>query len=123
MKKAIWKFFVLWKTLKVKTYLAINLRRNNLIEFPRDDFPHKTQLEWWYFNSHLKDTKGNEYSAIGTIANSGESYFGLLDKEHNVFAADFTNGNFNAEQISNGTYSWSILGNFTYEVASTKPGF
>ncbi len=31
------------------------------IEFPRDGKPHNNIIEWWYFNGHLTDSKGNEY--------------------------------------------------------------
>lgn len=29
---------------------------------PRDNGPHDFVVEWWYFNGHLYDKKGNEYS-------------------------------------------------------------
>lgn len=31
------------------------------IKFPQDELAHNTIIEWWYFNGHLKDTKGNQY--------------------------------------------------------------
>ncbi len=32
------------------------------IKFPEDESAHDYTVEWWYFNGHLKDILGNEYS-------------------------------------------------------------
>lgn len=32
------------------------------VELPKDNGPHKEIIEWWYFNGHLYDKKGKEYS-------------------------------------------------------------
>ena len=32
------------------------------IKFPADESAHDYIIEWWYFNGHLKDRDGNEYS-------------------------------------------------------------
>jgi len=32
-----------------------------MIKFPQDESVHDSITEWWYFNGHLKDTKGNQY--------------------------------------------------------------
>ena len=32
------------------------------IKFPEDESAHDYIIEWWYFNGHLKDKDGNEYS-------------------------------------------------------------
>jgi predicted secreted hydrolase len=29
---------------------------------PQDEGPHDTPIEWWYFNGHLRDDAGNQYS-------------------------------------------------------------
>ena len=31
------------------------------IEFPRDESPHRNRLEWWYYNGHLADARGDRY--------------------------------------------------------------
>ncbi len=31
------------------------------ISFPKDDAPHKSQTEWWYYNGHLNTNKGATY--------------------------------------------------------------
>ena len=33
-----------------------------LIVLPKDNGPHDFIIEWWYFNGHLEDQKGKEYS-------------------------------------------------------------
>jgi predicted secreted hydrolase len=32
------------------------------ISLPTDNKPHDATIEWWYFNGHLADTKGNRYA-------------------------------------------------------------
>jgi len=32
------------------------------IKFPQDESVHDSITEWWYFNGHLKDAKGHQYS-------------------------------------------------------------
>ena len=32
------------------------------VVLPQDNGPHDFIVEWWYFNGHLYDTKGREYS-------------------------------------------------------------
>ena len=34
------------------------------IELPKDNGPHDFIIEWWYFNGHLKDKNGKEYSFL-----------------------------------------------------------
>ncbi|MFA6990386.1 MAG: lipocalin-like domain-containing protein [Candidatus Gastranaerophilaceae bacterium] len=37
------------------------------IKFPKDGKEHKQAVEWWYFNGHLKDKKGNHYSFMNCL--------------------------------------------------------
>ncbi|MDD3487363.1 MAG: lipocalin family protein [Candidatus Moranbacteria bacterium] len=37
------------------------------IQFPEDESAHDAIIEWWYFNGHLKDEKGNEYSYMDCL--------------------------------------------------------
>ena len=32
------------------------------VQLPQDEGPHPTPIEWWYFNGHLTDEAGGEYS-------------------------------------------------------------
>lgn len=32
------------------------------VELPKDNGPHNFMIEWWYFNGHVTDKKGKEYS-------------------------------------------------------------
>lgn len=33
-----------------------------LVELPRDDAPHDDYVEWWYYNGHVQDEAGAQYS-------------------------------------------------------------
>lgn len=37
------------------------------MEFPKDSFPHKSIIEWWYFNGQLYDKMGNRYSFMNCL--------------------------------------------------------
>ena len=37
------------------------------IKFPEDELTHDSIIEWWYFNGHLKDAKGNNYSFMNCL--------------------------------------------------------
>jgi len=37
------------------------------IKFPQDESVHDSIVEWWYFNGHLQDNSGNEYSFMDCL--------------------------------------------------------
>jgi len=37
------------------------------IKFPRDEQAHNHVIEWWYFNGHLMDGKGNRYAFMNCL--------------------------------------------------------
>lgn len=37
------------------------------VKLPEDNGPHDFVVEWWYFNGHLKDKKGKEYSFMDCL--------------------------------------------------------
>jgi predicted secreted hydrolase len=37
------------------------------IKFPEDESAHDYTVEWWYFNGHLTDASGNEYSFMDCL--------------------------------------------------------
>ncbi len=37
------------------------------IQLPEDTNPHDTIIEWWYFNGHLTDEKGRQYSFMDCL--------------------------------------------------------
>jgi len=37
------------------------------IKFPEDESSHNSIVEWWYFNGHLRDKNGNEYSYMDCL--------------------------------------------------------
>ena len=40
------------------------------IVLPKDNGPHDFIIEWWYFNGHLYDKGGKEYSFIIYLQNN-----------------------------------------------------
>ena len=37
------------------------------VKFPEDESAHECVVEWWYFNGHLKDAAGREYSFMDCL--------------------------------------------------------
>ena len=58
-----------------KQFLSVSGHVKNLGEIfkhmaltlPKDSFPHKSVIEWWYFNGHLKDNKGRRYAFMNCL--------------------------------------------------------
>jgi len=46
----------------VPTYNATPVSHASTIILPDDEGAHLTPIEWWYFNGHLRDVAGREYS-------------------------------------------------------------
>lgn len=46
----------------VPTHSATPVGQAPTVNLPEDEGTHLTQVEWWYFNGHLKDAIGREYS-------------------------------------------------------------
>ena len=41
---------------------TLSATRTHPVILPQDEGPHDTAIEWWYFNGHLNDDAGNQYS-------------------------------------------------------------
>ncbi len=37
------------------------------VQFPADSLPHKSIIEWWYFNGHLTDAAGGRYAFMDCL--------------------------------------------------------
>lgn len=37
------------------------------IKFPEDELAHDKIIEWWYFNGHLEDKRGNQYAFMNCL--------------------------------------------------------
>ena len=46
-----------------------NITSNSIqpVELPKDSLHHNTPIEWWYFNGHLADSEGNQFSYHFTV--------------------------------------------------------
>ena len=49
--------------------LINNITSNSIqpVELPKDSLHHNTPIEWWYFNGHLTDSEGNQFSYHFTV--------------------------------------------------------
>ncbi len=45
----------------------VSAKAGSYIRLPKDDAPHNTHMEWWYYNGHLKTASGKEYSFHYTV--------------------------------------------------------
>jgi predicted secreted hydrolase len=65
------------------------------IEFPRDDGPHASKIEWWYFTGHLVTATGARYGFEYVVFRAREndtegfvSHFAVTDPAHEAFHYD-----------------------------------
>ena len=45
----------------------VNVKAAPILQLPKDDAPHNTPMEWWYYNGHLKTASGKNYSFHYTV--------------------------------------------------------
>lgn len=79
------------------------------VVFPKDENAHKCIIEWWYFNGHLKDKKGNSYSFMDCLfkADNKKVKIPFLDKipvENIYFAHSLLTDIKNQKTIKNVQY-------------------
>ena len=65
------------------------------IEFPRDDGPHDSDIEWWYFTGHLLTASNERYGFEYVIFRAGDgdlegfvSHFAITDNVRDRFRYD-----------------------------------
>jgi predicted secreted hydrolase len=58
------------------------LKRHKPIKFPIDESFHNCAVEWWYWNGHLKDKSGKEYSFMDCLfkVNAKKMKMPILEK-------------------------------------------
>lgn len=56
--------------------------KSRKLKFPRDGKAHNTIVEWWYFNGHLEDSKGNKYAFMDCLfrVNAKKSGLSFIEK-------------------------------------------
>ena len=45
----------------------VSAKAGSYLQLPKDDAPHNSPMEWWYYNGHLKTTSGKNYSFHYTV--------------------------------------------------------
>jgi predicted secreted hydrolase len=74
------------------------------IKLPEDMQPHDTTIEWWYFNGHLADAKGNQYSFMDCLFRAD------VNKAKIPYLKNFFGGLKIGEYV---TFAHSVFGNIT----------
>jgi predicted secreted hydrolase len=128
------------------------MKKPKPIVLPNDMHPHKEIVEWWYYNGHLQDTKGNRYAFMNClfkvdIRKVNIPYLRIPFKKQNIISdiyfahsvlSDITHGK-NWKEIQNisllsrdsfkrplfyANYADPIItrGYMNSEIAETKPG-
>jgi len=110
------------------------------ITFPRDEAPHPTLTEWWYYTGHLVADDGTKYGfesvIFQSIRNNIPAYYAahaaVTDHQRGEFHYDQRTQQTAADQLSGATdrgfdlrmgdWAWRGL-NGTDHVATTAPGY
>jgi len=61
---------------------------------PEDNGPHDYSVEWWYFNGHLKDKEGKEYSFMDCLFKVDLTKINLLHILNNPLRSHFQKGEY-----------------------------
>jgi len=70
------------------------MREIKPVVFPKDNGPHDFIVEWWYFNGHLYDTKGKEYSFMDCFFKVNISKVNIPHLAHNLIEDIFKDGEY-----------------------------
>lgn len=64
------------------------------VELPKDNSTHENTIEWWYFNGHLKDKKGKEYSFMDCFFKVDITNVNITHLFNNPFKNYYKKGNY-----------------------------
>jgi len=83
------------------------------MQFPKDSFPHKSMIEWWYFNGNLEDEKGNKYAFMNCLFKTepGKTGIPLVNKipAKEVYFSHSTLSDLKNKKFISRTHPLSIL--------------
>jgi predicted secreted hydrolase len=106
------------------------------IQFPRDDGPHNSNIEWWYFTGHLQTSAGNwygfEYVAFRARQSNLEGYVshfavtddtaGTLHFGQKILGAAGVSGRASALDLD--LRGWTMRGaNGSFALSAEIPGY
>jgi predicted secreted hydrolase len=58
----IWFYYEVVGSKAAAVWFETRAASNDLISLPKDDAPHQSKIEWWYYNGHLVTEAGKKYS-------------------------------------------------------------
>lgn len=90
----------------------------NVVNLPADEGIHLAPVEWWYFNGHLSDTDGNQYSFhfvnFITVTSDGQipqlMQLSLADHNEGLYLTDEKPALVNNLQPTQGSFSFDTAG-------------
>jgi predicted secreted hydrolase len=59
--------YEIWSLKPAAKWQEVSAKEGVYIQLPKDDAPHNTPMEWWYYNGHLKTASGKKYSFHYTV--------------------------------------------------------
>lgn len=94
-----WLYYEVVSSKAATVWFETKASSNDLISLPKDDAPHQSKMEWWYYNGHLITETGKKYSFHDTIflVNGGVSHM-----VNHVSFADHQTGRHYIDQRSTG---------------------
>jgi predicted secreted hydrolase len=85
----VWFYHEVFDSKSVRVWSETRAAANDLITLPKDDAPHQSKMEWWYYNGHLITETGKRYSFHDAVflVNSGVTHM-----VNHVSLADYQTG-------------------------------
>lgn len=112
----------------ISLYFLSNSKNSEIIlEFPKDEGMHTdVKHEWWYFNGHVCDEKGNHYGLMVCFFKNGKLYLEFADENNSKFYSAIIHGNLKASQekldISIGNNWWVETDKSSYKMHTEYAG-
>ncbi|MEE9425437.1 MAG: lipocalin family protein [Methylococcales bacterium] len=63
----VWFFYTLFHLQPASDWSEDKANEVSEVRLPKDDAPHQSQIEWWYYNGHLSSESGKQFSFHDTV--------------------------------------------------------
>jgi len=62
-----WAGYKILHLMPTQEWVEVKVAKHEKVVLPRDDAPHQSAVEWWYYNGHLMSESGVPYSFHYTV--------------------------------------------------------
>ena len=114
----LWKQGLVPANQAAEDWYEVEARSEVLVQLPRDDAPHESYMEWWYYNGHLVTEGGDRYSfhfsifVINALATHTVAHASFVDQQ--------TGRHYASQKRTTGNPSRGVENGFDFELGDWR---